>query len=157
MTIKNKKEVLQQQTEKTFLTLLDIVYIDRTGKERSMHYVDDYFSIISNDVVYDPAAFKADFGGDNEDGVPDVTISFDTGDLSVVRFLDEQDVTPKIRMSVIASDTPDIVEIGPVEYEIKDYSVEGTSVSLSLAAEPLLEEPIPGIRFTPLSTPGLFT
>lgn len=146
-----------QETDKVFLHLLDVSLVLDNGEVFEEHYVNNYLPVTSNGVLYQPGAFEITLGSDINDTVPQVKLEFDSGDRTLIRILRDNRERPKISLSIVLSNTPDVVEIGPVEFEMESFSIKATSVSCDLSYEPILNEPIPSAMYTPTLFPGLFT
>lgn len=125
-----------------------------------LYYVNDNVAITSNvsgsSQTYNPAGFKISLPEDTEEGTPTATLDFDAGDISIVRKLRAANERVRLLLWVVLSDEPDTIEFGPFEYESIEFSVSGTSVSVSLEAEPILDVQIPGLRYTPQTFPALW-
>lgn len=73
--------------------------------------------------------------------------------ITEVRSIDTPlDITLEI---VLASD-PDTVEAGPFVFQSRAVEYDVQRLRLTLAYEPLLQEPFPAGEYTPLDYPGLF-
>jgi len=150
------ESVLAQETSKTFHTLLTVTLMRDDGLLFEGRYVDGYLPVESRGEIYQPAAFKLNIGSDISDTIPRTSLQFDSGDRDFIRMLRNNRDTPTIKMEVVMSDTPDFVEIGPVEFIAEGFTIKATSVDVDLTVEPVLNEPVPSAKFTPTLFPGLW-
>lgn len=152
----SKDVVFAQQTPSTFVHLLTVRMFRNNGTVDIRRFCDQYIPITSRGDIYQPASFRISLGSDDADSVPRVSLEFDIADRQIIRELRENDRTPIIQLEVVLGETPDQVEIGSIEYEVSQFEFNDTSVSMQLTVEPVLNEPIPALRFTPTTTPALW-
>lgn len=152
----SKDVVFAQQTGATFIHLLTVTMRRNNGTLDIRRFCDQYVPVTSRGDIYQPASFRIALGSDDADSVPRVTLEFDIADRQIIRELRENDRTPIIQLEVVLGDTPDEVEIGSIEYEVTQFEFNDTSVSMQLSVEPVLNEPIPAMRFSPTTSPALW-
>lgn len=63
---------------------------------------------------------------------------------------------PKIKMEMVLSKTPDVIEVSYDDFYINSFSYDANTVTASLAMVDLEREPFPMHSFTPRYFPGLF-
>lgn len=154
--------VLSQQSQEVILTLLTVQFTDNLGEEFVGHYVNDYIAVESiNPIDGTPAlfqvgAFKVALGNDTKDSVTQTSITFDSGDLQFVRELRKAEGNPKVYIQVALSSSPSVIEMGPIELQVESYTIKSTAVTANLTIEPILNEPVPALRFTPTTFPMLW-
>lgn len=149
-------EVFSQYMPTTPLSLIRYVGVDNQGNEITRRYVNDYSDIVSNGQIYSKAAFEISLGSDEADNMPTVNLVFDSGDRTIVNQLREFNESPKVYYSVIIAERPDVVEIPEIEFNVKDWVLKDSTVSLTLETEPVLNEPIVGDIVTPQLFPFLW-
>lgn len=156
------ESVLTQQTSEVILTLLTLQFFREDGTEFVGHYVNDYIPVESVNpidglpVTFQVGAFKVALGNDTRDTVTQTSITFDSGDLQLVRELRRAEGNPKVYIQVALSSSPSVIEMGPIELQIESYTVKSTAVTANLTIEPILNEPVPALRFTPTTFPMLW-
>lgn len=150
------EEVFSQYMATTLVTLIKYVAVDNTGTEVVNRYVDNWESITSNGEDFISAAFKIAIGSDEADSMPQVSLVFDAGDREIISQLREYNEAPKVYISVIVAERPDTIEIPEVEFEVVDWTVKNTEVTMTLETEPVLNEPIVGDKVTPEIFPLLW-
>src|SRR5690606_15954785 len=101
-------------------------------------------------------AFKVALGNDTKDSVTQTSITFDSGDLQFVRELRKAEGNPKVYIQVALSSSPSVIEMGPIELQVESYTIKSTAVTANLTIEPVLNEPVPALRFTPTTFPMLW-
>lgn len=144
------------QTEEVFLKLLQVHTVENDGTPVSYYYVNNNEPISSNGILYENASFELDLVAESADKAPASTLRFDSGDREIIRKLRELDKTPRFTLSIVMASNPDVIEIAPIEYELKRFQITDTLVSMELTMEPVLDEPIPCDRYTPNLSPGLW-
>lgn len=114
-------------------------------------------SVSGSTQVYQPAMFRVGLGDDDKDSTSSVTLDFDVGDVQMVRRLQEAQNRPLVTVWSVLSTDFDNPENGPMDFEMSDFNIDKSSISMSLEVEPILREPVPGNKFTPKLFPGLWT
>lgn len=66
-------------------------------------------------------------------------------------------VTGTVRLEVALLATPDVIEYGPFDWEMRESSYDAQQVTISLGNEDTLNQLIPGQLMTPTNCPGIFT
>lgn len=151
-----RQEAYQQNMANVPIHLLQAMFVDNNGDTTYSYYCDQYEPVASGGQVYQPASFKVSLGEDYMENTPQVTLDFDAGDIQVVQKLRENDKPPVINISVVLSNSPDIAEIGPIEFAVSEFRAQSSALSLTLEVEPILNEPVPSTKFTPTIFPGLW-
>lgn len=138
-----------------------ITLIKMSIGQQDFYYCDNNEAIDSpvsgNTEVYQPAMFRVGLGDDDKDSIADVTLDFDSGELQIIRELQEAENRPLVTVWAVMSNDLNTPEIGPMEFEMADFNIDKGSVSMSLEVEPILREPVPGNKFTPKLFPMLWT
>jgi hypothetical protein len=148
--------VFAQETSEVFVHLLTVEIVKDDLSTQILRYCDQYVPVTSNGYVFEPASFKIQLGRDDGETTPSVRLELDSGDMQVIRLLRANKRSPKINLQVVLASTPDVVEIGPIEYEVESFDFNSSAISLRLTVEPVLNEPIPSLKFTPTTAPGLW-
>lgn len=161
------REIYKPETSYVLLHLVDFQFrLPNENEDRILHFVDDYTPLDFNEgsgviTTYQPASFKLNLGNDSADNTPTVTLMFDSGDRSIIRLLREVDERPTVRVSAVLSPANKnfVVshrEIGPLSFQLTDFSFKATAVTLTLKVEPILTEPVPSALHTPTLSPSLW-
>lgn len=150
------EEVFAQYMPTTLLPLLRYEGIDNEGGTVERRYVSNWQAITSNGKVYEAAAFKISLGADEADNMPTVNLVHDSGDTQLVRELRAFNEAPRVYVSVIVAERPDVVEIPEIEFKVKEWTVKDTTINITLETEPVLNEQIVGDIVTPQLFPFLW-
>ena len=145
-----------QETGYTFVHLLTVRMFRNNGSQEVYRFCDQFVNVTSRGNIFEAASFRISLGSDNGENVPTVNLEFDSGDRQIIRELRENDRSPEIMLEVVIGETPDNVEVGPIEYQLESFDFKDSAVSMRLTVEPVLNEPIPALKWTPTSAPGLF-
>ena len=145
--------VTAQQTGEVFLVLLEIDHADMAAPIR---VVNDQIGVMSGGVLYSPFPFQVQLPDELGDNMPYVTLRIDNVDRQIVTAIRQLTSAPTVDISVVLASDPDTVEAGPFSFSITQVSYDASAVSATLSYEDVLKEPIPGDRFTPTNTPGVF-
>lgn len=62
----------------------------------------------------------------------------------------------RVALELVHSEDFDVVEIGPIEFDLIDVTYDALVVSGTIGHEPILNEPFPKDIFGPTTTPGIF-
>lgn len=156
-SVQTLDEIFAQSMPTTPLPLIRYVGVDNTGSSVEKRYVANYEDITSNGLLYNKAAFEISLGSDEADNMPTVTLTYDGGDRQLVSELREFDEAPVVYFSVIVAERPDVVEIPEIEFKVKEWILQDSTVTITLEAEPVLSEPIVGDIVTPQLFPLLWS
>lgn len=121
-----------------------------------MRKVKGWQDIESNGRQFEKSAFVMTLPTEGEDTPPVVNIQFDAGDTQIVTILRGDTEPPKVYLELCLASDPNVIELGPLEFEVKKYSRSGPVMSVELGYEPALNEPIPCDTFSASLFPGLF-
>jgi hypothetical protein len=66
------------------------------------------------------------------------------------------DTPLSISLEIVLASAPDTVEAGPFIFQSRSAEYDAQRMRLTLAYEPMLNEPFPAYSYTPLDYPGLF-
>lgn len=144
---------LATETEKVFLVLLELNHSDLAIPVRLVNNTED---VTSNGNVYTAFPFHARMPDDQEEREPvaELVVANATRELiDSVRSLQGKLDTV---LSVVLADSPNVIEWGPVDMEVKVVNYDADSVTFQLGMQAFSEEPFPSRSFTPAQFPGLF-
>jgi hypothetical protein len=113
--------------------------------------------ITSNGLLYQAFPFEPVFPRDTEDGPPLVTLTICNVSREIVTALRPiSGERVQVKFEVILAATPDVVEYGPLNFELKDVRYDAFVVEGTLGYEDMLNEPFPKDTMTPPRFPALF-
>jgi hypothetical protein len=144
-----------EETGEAFLILLDI-YHASFGPPTTLRFVNNYTDITSNGNDYIAYPFSITIPSDLEDSLPKVQLTIDNIDRSIMDEIRSLTSAPDVNISVILASDPDTVEAGPFETKLRNVDYNFSAITGDLQAEDILNEPYPGVFFTPDQFPGLF-
>lgn len=149
-----KQAVFAQQTGEVFVVLLELEHPSFAGVIRVC--ANDR-PIVSGGYTYVPFPFEVVLPDDTEEGVPRVTLRIDNVDRRIVSEIrDVTSGTILVRLAVVLASSPDVREVGPLTFTLRDVEYNATTVEGTLLFEDVLNESFPADSFTPARFPGLF-
>lgn len=148
-----KSAVFAQETGEAFLILLTIDHADLGSPVR---VVNNQTDITSRGDLYVGFPFEVTLPDEDPDGMAMVQLKIDNVDRQIVDSIRSVSSPPTVTLEVVMGSTPDTVEGGPFEMQLRNASYDAFVVTGSLSFEPVLSEPFPGGSFIPSEFPGLF-
>lgn len=136
---------------KAILWLMTIEHED--GIKR---YVRGWEDVESNERVFEKSAFNINLPAEGEDTPPVIQLQFDAVDNEIATILRSNNIPPIVYLELALASSPDVIEVGPMEFEVRKYSKAGTTFSVELGYEPTLNTKIPCDVFNPSLFPSLF-
>lgn len=113
--------------------------------------------ITSRGLLFQNFPFEPAFPRDTDEGPPLVTLTICNVSQEIVTALRPiSGDRVEVKFEVVLADTPDVVEYGPLNFELKDVRYDALVVEGTLGYEDLLNEPFPKDTMTPTRTPALF-
>lgn len=148
------RSMLSQETGLVYLTLLTIDHTDLNSPIRLVN--NDQEDITSNGDTYTAFPFEVDMPQEREDSPPRVQLRVSNVDRQIVEAVRTISSQPTVELQIVTSNDWDVVEVGPLQFNLKDVSYDALVVEGELTFEPVLDEPYPARRWTPQNAPGLF-
>jgi|SRR3989304_6619060 len=148
-----KSALFASRTDKCFLALLTITHVNLTAPIR---VVNNGENITSNGNDYQWFPFDIEIPADSIDEIPKIRITISDPTRKIAPQIRALTTSPEVSLSIIMSDTPNTVEVGPFVMTLKNVSWDELTISGELGYEDIFEEPYPGDTFTPAEYPGLF-
>jgi len=106
------------------------------------------------DFVY--VAMEAVLPDEEDEGDPTATLVIDVLDSDIVKVLTSTIQPATARMALVLAKTPNVVEMAFTGLQLENASGDYGAVSLQFSAQPLLDEPVPFVRFSRERFPGMF-
>lgn len=100
--------------------------------------------------------FEFTLPDDRSDSPPRVQLSMDNTERSLVAILRSFSTPASIKVELVLASDLDTVEIQLPALQLSDVTIADGSISATLVANALINEPHPAQLFTPGSFPGLF-
>lgn len=106
---------------------------------------------------YLPYPFQINLPTQSDEEIPEVTLTVDNTDLEVNDQLRVLVGEPSVRFMVVLASTPDTVEAGPFDMKLASAHATTDSITGALTQEQaFFSQEVPGQRFLPSNSPGLF-
>lgn len=136
-----------------FLTLLTI----KVDGEPVLRLVDDKTEITSGGETFTPCAFTAVLPGQSADGNKSCKLQIDNSDVMIYKAI-KSAIGKKITcdVAVILSASPDVYEQGPLEFVLRNVSVNAQAVSADLYDGYMSDRNFSAFTYSPEDFPGLF-
>lgn len=142
--------------QETGETLYSLIKIEHASLSPTKYYCNAQADITSGGQVYTAAGFNIYLPADTDGAPPRVTLEVDAVDREIIDIALSLGSPPTLTASWVLASSPNTVEVGPFQYLIDDVAYDAVSLKATLTFEPVLDEPIPADRFTPVTFPGIF-
>lgn len=148
------REALQaQETDEVISFLLTLSHPSFAAPIR---VTDNGEDLTSNGEVYISFPFQVTTPGDSE-AATSVRLSIDGTDRRIVTEIRGTNYEPiQVDLCVVLAATPDLIEIGPYSFKLRNISYTAATVEGDLEFEDINNEPYPTDSFTPSRFPGCF-
>lgn len=148
------RAILAQETAEVFVILLTI---EHPTFAAAVRVCSDSVNTNSRGSVFQPFPFEVVTPGEDDSAPPRVTLRIDNVDRRIVQEVRRVSGEPMtVTVEVVLASSPDTVEAGPFEFSLRDVTYSALVVEGSLAFDDILNEPFPGVDFTPSVSPALF-
>lgn len=140
-------------TANLWLVLLTIEHADLAAPIR---LVNDKADLVSRGDTYEALAFEIQLPDEEEGRLPGCQVRIDNTDLSILpqlRALSGSQAT--VTAEVVRRHEPDTV-LATFSLELASLEYDAGVMNLSLVHEPIIDEPWPGLTYTPVNFPGMF-
>lgn len=147
------RAILSQSTDEVFLACLSISHpaID------TIRIVNNTETVMRLAGEFTPYPFQATIPSDNEDAPSPITITIDGVDREVARLIRNLEGIPKAVLEVVLASSPDVVELGPFDFDIIDSDIDVLTVQLTAGyVEDLMNQGVPAQTYTPSNSKGLW-
>jgi len=148
-----KQAIFAQETDQTFLILLEIDHDDLGSPIR---VVNNYSNVTSNGDTYTGYPFEIALLEDTGENIPEISLVIDNVDRQIVDAIRTCTGPPTIALSVILADSPNTVEYGPVDLTVRSAQYDAMTVTATISPDNILNEPYPGDLYSPQNFPALF-
>ena len=144
--------VNSEETATAFLHLVTIFWKDGSVDR----FVKNFKPIVSRGAFYQASSFSIALPEEPDDTIPTLRFQFSVSEKTILNKLRDESESPLVRLEVVLHQNTDIVEIGPFDFDVKDFQIQGASVIVEAGFEPILDLAIPQVSYTPNLFPGLF-
>lgn len=146
------REMFAQETDSVFLVLLTLEHPDM----ETIRVVNNTEDIVSRGNVYTAFPFDARLPPDVSEQLGTVALTISNVDRRLIDEIRVIEGPIAATMEVITASAPNVVEVGPLEFDMVDSEYNVDSITSTLAYEPILDEPFPAGTFNPQQFPAIF-
>lgn len=149
----NTPAINASATNTAFFYLLTIEPVN--GSEL-IHLVNNNQPVTSNGITYQPYPFSTTLPMDTGDQIPNIQLTIDNVDQSLTNAIRELEQAPNIRLQLVTSDFPDLVEKDLNFLRLRNVNYDAMSITGTLEIASLWARKFPSERVDPISFPSLF-
>lgn len=121
-----------------------------------INVVNNNESITSNGVTYQPYPFTLTLPLDTGDKIPQITLTIDNVDQLLTDAVRELELAPSIRVQLVTSSFPDLVEKDLDFLKLRNVSYDAMSITGTLEVASVWARKFPGEVIDPVKYPSLF-
>ena len=144
--------MMSQRTTEVWIELVTI----RDGTNVLARWAKNTETVTSRGVDYTPSWWELQLPDSDPERLPTVQFAFPNVHRDLVASVRELSNPLEVTHEVVLASTPDVVEVGPFVYTLKDIRYNATVLEGTLGFEDLLHEQFPKDKFIPTYFPGLF-
>jgi hypothetical protein len=122
---------------------------------QTLRYVRDYNDLVNTEGTYVAAIFDLILPGESADQAPQTKLKIDVIDQALISIL-QSTVEPSVCTIQLVFDSDKNTPVYQSIMNVTSAKWNVNSAELTLDTSPVLDEPYPGIKFTPAGFPGLF-
>jgi hypothetical protein len=152
ISTQNTPSLLTTSTDVVWMYLLTITANNRPA----LYLVNNNEPITSRGIEYLPYPFSLVLPEDFGDKLPQVRISIDNISLEIVDFIRSEINPPKIKVELITSAYPDIVEKSLDFLQLRDVTYDAMAITGTLEVINVLSARFPAEDYDPTRYPALF-
>lgn len=142
----------------TGVVLVHLLKLTHPSLSDPIRVCDDAVDIVSGGYTYTAFPFELTMAADDEDAPPTAKLRICGVDGTITRAARGlSGPAMGVTLSLVMLASPDIVEIGPIEFSLRDVSYEAGIVEGTLRYDDWLNEPYPADSVTPSNFPALAT
>lgn len=136
--------------------VLPLVKLTQAGWGDAICIVPNWEPVTHQGDVYEPLAFQMALPDEEEGGIPVLDWVADNVDRRLVEALRTVSGTVSARIVWVLASSPDRIEVGPFEMEMRAAQYDAQKISGTLGVEPILEKQFGHLVLNPKNTPALF-
>jgi hypothetical protein len=133
-----------------------LLSITPASGDEVIHLVNNNEPVISNGITYIPYPFNLTLPLDTGDKIPTITLTIDNVDQMLVDAIRELEVAPSIRVQLITSVFPDLVEKDLDFLKLRNVTYDAMSISGTLEVASVWARKFPSEQVDPVHYPALF-
>jgi hypothetical protein len=148
-----RQAAMAQETGECPLLLLTI---DHDSLDLPIRVVNNHASITSRGETYLACAFKFTLPDDQDGQKPAAKLIVDNVDREIVNAVRSLASPPTITAEIVLADTPNVVEAGFYDFELKNVQYDAFEVSGDLSIENFFSDSFPYDTYNSSTYPGVF-
>lgn len=148
-----REAITAPQTDKVFLLMLEI---SSSELAQPLYFVQNNESVLSNGNTYIPVNFSMTLPVEESGKVQDTTISISAINRQIIEIVRTIVDPPDIKVFIIRADAPDVIEVGPWDFKLRNISYDVNTMSGNLFFETPLRNNISTIRVSNQTFPGVY-
>jgi len=152
MDPRNIRELQLTSSEAVWLFLLTI----KVKGNPDLCFVNNNEQVISNGIIYEPFPFALNLPSDNGESQPKVTLTISNISDEIIKAIRSQVEAPILRVQMVSSAFPDIVEKDLDFLQLRNVSYDAISITGQLEVINVLTRGFPADQYDPVHYPGLF-
>lgn len=135
--------------------VISLLTISHGTLETPLRFVRNGINVESRGDIYLAYPFDIDLPAQDSERPPKTTLRIDNVDRQIVETLRTIVGPPTVVLEVVLASDPDVVEVGPFQFTLRNASYDMLTVEGELAFNEVLGRRFPFGTFTPASHPGL--
>ena len=153
-TSQHLRQLLRNMTQPSVYALL--VELDHPELAQPVRVVRAPTPVVSEGNTYMPARFALSLPDERTDTVVATRIQFDNVDKELYKSLRNLVGNITMRLRVVLAETPDVVEMGPMELVIRTLTFDARKVEGTATYHDFLQHRFPADLMTSTTVPGIF-
>lgn len=146
--------MLAQDTPEVFVPWMKIEHPDLATPVRIAY---DTQALAKSEGDFQPYAFQINLPSQQEDQLPQVTVTIDNTDLAVNEAIRTLEGPPTVTFGVALASQPDIDEAGPFVFDLQSATATSDAIQGTLGYEDdIFSQQVPGQQYLPTNSQGLF-
>ena len=139
-------------TNEAFIHLITVFWPDNTEDR----FAKNHELVESRGSTFGAASFNINIPEEVDDDVPTLQLDFGLNETTLINKLNASTTPPLVRFEIVLGSDPNTVELGPFDFDVRQYQTQGPRVTVELGFEPVLDLAVPQLTFTPAAFPALF-
>jgi len=150
----NLPDVLASSSHSAWFFLLTITTSD--PRDEPIRVVNNNEPVTSNGLKYQPYPFALTLPLDTGDKIPNITLTIDNVDQMLINAIRELEVAPTVRVQLVTSAFPDIVEKDLDFLKLRNVSYDAMAITATLEVASVWARRFPSEQIDPVHYPALF-
>jgi hypothetical protein len=142
--------------QETGEVVLPLITLTQAGWAEAIRVVPNTVPITHQGQEFQPLGFSVSLPDEEAEGVPVINWVADNTDRRLVQALRQVTGVVEAQIVVILADTPDDVQIGPLDVEMRAAEYDAHTIRGTMGVEPILETQFGHLVLNPKNAPALF-